>query len=109
MPNWELKFWEAKFAKEPPPEVRLEWMLANLTATTVNMNRGKGKKAKKLEKFMLFRDAFKVALSPDKDVAADIDTISEGLGGNVIIEKRVKSEGDLDSEPIEGTYLSDED
>ena len=63
MPAWELKFWEAKFAKEPPAQERVEWQIASLTALMSNLNRGKGKKVRKAEEFMLFRKAFKKRLS----------------------------------------------
>lgn len=88
-------------------------MLASINATLVNQNRGKGKKPKKIDKFMLFRNAFKKPMSDDKEVDADINTIMEGLGGNVIVEHREKSDaesdesiGDLDISDNE--YLSPE-
>lgn len=46
-------------SKEPAPEERQEYALAQLAAIQVNMNRGKGKPPHKIPEFMLFADAWK--------------------------------------------------
>lgn len=108
MPNWELKFWEAKWAKEPPPQDRLEWMIANLTALTANVNRGKGKKVKKPEQFMMFRKAFQAKLSDDKDIDSDIHTIIEGLGeGAVKIQPKMQRQESDTLESIDEPTFGD--
>jgi len=88
MPAWELRFWEKKYGKQPPVDERIEWSLASLASLTANINRGKGRKARKVVDFMLFRNAYRSVYSEDEDINEDIHQIMGALGGDKVEVKR---------------------
>lgn len=55
----EVEFWTEYFSHVPPPNERIEFMLAQLTALMSNVNRGKGSAAARPTDFLPFADAWK--------------------------------------------------
>lgn len=88
MPAWELRFWEKKYSLQPPVAERIEWGLASLSSLTSNINRGKGRKARKAVDFMLFQNCYKPKYSEDEDTNDDIHSIMGALGGDKVEIKR---------------------
>lgn len=62
-------------AREPAPDERIEYAVAQLAAMYANAHRGKGKAPHKLSDFMLFRDAWKT------EQEATLSEIIQSFGG----------------------------
>lgn len=60
-PVWELHLLDAFLSIEPAEGSRIEAMLAQLTAIYVGAHQSQGSVAPSLEKFMIYRDAWKKA------------------------------------------------
>lgn len=52
-PAWELRYWQVWMAREPLPGHRVEYVLAQIAANHVNMNRKKGASPLKPADFMI--------------------------------------------------------
>lgn len=87
LPAWELVFWSRYLSKEPPPEDRLEILLANLSAMFAN--KGQRSARKKLQDFLFFKDAFQyVPNSGNPDVDSDIKQFMAAFGSRLVIQRR---------------------
>lgn len=62
-------------AREPAPDERIEYAVAQLAAMYANAHRGKGKPPYKITDFMLFRNAWKT------EQEATLSEIIESFGG----------------------------
>lgn len=73
----EIDLYAEFLSVEGGAEQRIELALANLTALTANLHRGKGKPARPLSDFIVNADPWKVAPSPvDAAVGSQLDAIN---------------------------------
>lgn len=76
-PREELDLCAAYMAIEGTPDERIELAIANQSALTANLHRGKGKAARPLTDFIVNRDPWHAAPSPvDDAVGSQLDAIS---------------------------------
>lgn len=75
-PQSDIALLKAYLAREPASADRIEIAIAYLTALTANLNRGKDAPARKIEKFMLFRNAWKSKEEQEgQEAFSDIDDL----------------------------------
>lgn len=89
MPDWEIRLWGEYFAREPSPEEKLEYAIANLTAIFVQCNSKKGAKKSKLSDYLLFRKVWEYQPnSGNEDVDDDIRLIMASFASRLVIQHR---------------------
>jgi hypothetical protein len=66
-PDWERDLLEHYLARNPAPEERLEYALANIATIYVSAHQGRAAPRPSLADFLLFKDAFTHTTSPAVD------------------------------------------
>lgn len=88
MPEWEVRLWATYFSREPGPDERLEYGIANLLSHYVNAHKARGKKSSKISDFLLFQNAWKYEpKSGDDDVDHDIKLLMSAFASRLVIKR----------------------
>ena len=83
-PDQVIRAYSEYLSKEPSPEEKLEYMLAYGVSVYCNANREKGKPAKPITDFMLFRGAWKSAEAVEsEEPETDLGKIAMLMGATI--------------------------
>jgi len=87
LPSWELVFWARYFAKEPPPEERIEILLAQQMAILNNVNSKRRRSAKDYLPHLGVWEFYEPKHA-DPDVVHDIKLMMAAFASRLVVKQR---------------------